>query len=118
MTGPRERQGKGLKNMKDDQKKLKRSLTAAYYEKEKAQVNDFWQTRVMDHIRGLGPVNNRTTYLELLEHFVWRFAPVACGLIVVLAAALMQIDVVSDYEIAKAFVDPLDFSLFQVLQTS
>ena len=105
--------------MKGDKMKLQRALTAAYHEKGKPEVHDLWQIRVMRRVRSLGPLNSKTNYLELLEGFMWRFAPVACLLIVVLAIVLANLDFVSDYEIAKAFMeDPLDFSLFQFLQAS
>ena len=106
-------------SIKKDQKKLKKTLTAAYYEKEKASVNGLWQIRVMSHVRSLGPLNTKTNYLELFEGFVWKFAPVACLLILALTIILTKLDFVSEYEIAKAFMeDSLDFSLFQFLQAS
>jgi hypothetical protein len=106
-------------SMKEKQKKLKKTLTAAYYEKEKAAVNGLWQIRVMSRVRSLGPLNAKTSYLEFFESFVWKFAPVACLLILVLAIILTKLDFVSEYEIAKAFMeDSLDFSLFQFLQAS
>jgi hypothetical protein len=106
-------------SMKEAQKKLKKTLSATYYEKEKAAVNALWQVRVMRRVRSLGPLNAQANYLELFERFVWRLAPVACLLILALAIALMKLDFVSDYEIAKSFMeDPLDFSLFQFLQAS
>lgn len=105
--------------MKKDQEKLKRTLTAAYYEKEKAAVNELWQIRVMSRVRSLGPLNAKSNFLELFERFVWKLAPLACLLILALAIILTNLDFVSDYEIAKAFMeDPLDFSLFQFLQAS
>ncbi len=61
--------------MKKDQKKLKETLTAAYYQKEKAAVNERWQIRVMSHVRSLGPLKFKTNYLELFEGFVWKLAP-------------------------------------------
>lgn len=106
-------------SMKEKQKKLKKTLTAAYYGKEKAEVNGLWQIRVMSRVRSLGPLNVKTNYLEFFEGFVWKLVPVACLLILVLAIILAKLDFVSDYEIAKAFMeDPLDFSLFQFLQAS
>jgi hypothetical protein len=105
--------------MKWDKVRVQKALTAAYHEKEKVEVGDLWQIGVMHRARSLGPLNSKIDYLELLERFVWRFAPVACLLIVVLAMVLANLDFVSDYEIAKAFMeDPLDFSLFQFLQAS
>jgi hypothetical protein len=105
--------------MKKDRKKLKKMLTAAYYGKEKAAVNERWEIRVMRRVRSLGPLNTKTNYLELFEGLVWKLAPVACLLILALTVILTKFDFVSEYEIAKAFMeDPFDFSLFQFLQTS
>jgi len=106
-------------SMKEKQKKLKKTLTAAYYEKEKATVNGLWQIKVMSGVRSLGPLNVKTNYLEFFEGFVWKFAPVACLLILALTIILTKLDFVSEYEIAKAFMeDSWDFSLFQFLQAS
>lgn len=108
-----------MRPVKMDQKKLKKMLTAAYYEKEKADVTERWQIRVMRHVRNLGPLNVKTSYFELFEGLVWKLAPVACLLILALTIILTKLDFVSEYEIAKAFMeDPLDFSLFQFLQAS
>lgn len=108
-----------MRSMKEKQKKLKKTLTVAYYEKEKAAVNEHWQIRVMSHVRSMGSLKVKTNYLEFFQGFVWKLAPVACLLILVLTIILTNLDFVSDYEIAKAFMeDPLDFSLFQFLQAS
>jgi len=105
--------------MKKEEKKIKKMLSAAYYEKEKAAVNERWENGVMRRVRSLGPLNAKTNYLELFEGLVWKLAPVACLLILALTVILTKLDFVSEYEIAKAFMeDPLDFSLFQFLQTS
>lgn len=101
---------------KEDHIKLRKAFTAAYREKEKAEVGELWQTRVMDHIRSLSSLCPVTSYLELFERFVWRLAPIACVLVLVLGAALVKLDFVSDYEIAKMFIeDPADWSLLAIL---
>jgi hypothetical protein len=104
-----------MKSMKKkDHFKIRRVLAAAYREKEKAVVGEFWQTRVMGHIRSLGPLYSATSYLEFFERFLWRLAPIAGALILILAAIFMQINFISEYEMARIlFDDPVDFSLFQ-----
>ena len=104
-----------MKSMKkEDHIKIRRVLAAAYREKEKAVVSEFWQTRVMGHIGSLGPLYPATSYLEFFEPFLWRLAPVAGALILILAAIFMQMDFIPEYEMAKIlFDDPADFSLFQ-----
>ena len=97
-----------------DHFKIRKALTAAYREKEKAAVGELWQTRVMGQIRSLGPLYPVTSYLEFFEQFVWRFAPIAGVLILILAAIFIHMDFISEYEMAKIFFDdPADISLFQ-----
>lgn len=97
-----------------DHFKIRKALAAAYREKEKAAVGELWQTRVMGRIKSLGPLYPATSYLEFFERFVWRLAPVACALILILAAIFVHMDFISEYEMAKIFFDdPADISLFQ-----
>ena len=99
---------------KDDYLRIRKVLTAAYHEKEKALVGDLWQTRVMAHIKSLGPLYPATSYLEFFERFVWRLAPVVCVLLLILAVFFTHMDFISEYEMAKIFFeDPADVSLFQ-----
>ncbi len=104
-----------MKSMKKEAHfKIRKVLTSAYHEKEKAQVGDLWQTRVMAHIKSLGPLYPATSYLEFFERFVWRLAPVVCVLLLILAAIFIRMDFISEYEMAKIFFeDPADISLFQ-----
>jgi hypothetical protein len=96
--------------------RLKKALAVAYREKEKAEVGDLWQVRVMEHIRSLGPLYSQTSYLERFERLVWQLAPVACVLVVLLGVVITQLELVSDYEIVKMFIeDPADFSLLALL---
>lgn len=97
---------------KEDLIKLKKALVAAYHEKEKAEVSHAWQAKLMGHIRSRGPLYPKVSYIELFQHFVWQLAPVACILILVLGAVMSRFDFVSDYEIAKMFIEePTDFGL-------
>jgi hypothetical protein len=93
--------------------KLRKALAAAYREKEKVEVGELWQVRVMGRIQDLGSPYPKTSFFELFQRFVWRLAPVACILVLLLGTALTQLNFVSDYEMAEMFIeDPADFSLF------
>ena len=99
---------------KEDHFKIRKVLSAAYHEKEKAQVGDLWQTRVMAHIKSLDPLYPASSYLVFFERFVWRLAPVVCVLLLILAVFFTHMDFISEYEMAKIFFeDPTDVSLFQ-----
>ena len=67
------------------------------------------------HIRSLGPLNVKTAYFEIFEQLVWRFAPVACVLILMLTLCIINLDLVPEYEMVKLFVeDPIEFSYVQM----
>lgn len=95
--------------------KVGKSLGAAFREKEKTEVSEVWQSRLMDHIRRLGPLCPKTNFLDLFQRFVWQLAPFTCVLILLLSAAVVRLDFVSDYELSKMFIeDPTNFSLLSL----
>jgi hypothetical protein len=97
---------------KEDLIKLRKALATAYHEKEKAEGDELWLARVMGHIRSLGPLYPKTSFFEMFQGFVWRLVPVACILVLLLGAAITQLDIVSDYELTKVFLeDPADYTL-------
>ena len=92
-----------------------KALCAAFHEKEKTEVGELWQSRLMDHIRSLGPLYSKTNFLDLFQRFVWQLAPFTCVLILLLSAAVVRLDFVSDYELSKMFIeDPTNFSLLSL----
>jgi len=103
-----------VKSLKKDHTKLKKLLIRAYHEKEKPEVDELWQMRLMSHIRSLGPVTSWRRYFTLFELSVWRLAPVTCLLILVLVAFLIKLGFRPDYEMAKIFIDdPVEFTFVQ-----
>ena len=103
-----------MKFTEDMHRKLKETLTAAYHEREEGKADELWQVGVMNHIRSMGPLKRGFDYFEFFEPFVWRLAPVACALILILAAIFFQMDFLSDYEVAKVLMeDPVDYAMFQ-----
>ena len=103
-----------MKTLKKDYTKLKELFVRAYHVKAKPEVGEFWQMRVMSHIRSLGPVSSKRKYFMLFEQSVWRLAPVTCVLILVLAVFLIKLDLIPDYEMVKLFIDdPVEFTLVE-----
>ena len=102
-----------MKSMKrEDLIKLRKALATAYHEKEKAEVDESWLARTMGHIRILGPLYPKTDFFEVFQRSLWRLAPIACALILLLGAAVTQLDTVADYELTKVFLeDPADYTL-------
>ena len=97
---------------KKDLAKIRQALAIAYNKSDEAGVGDMWKVRVMGHIQRLGPLDLKTGYLEVFQQFLWRLAPVACLLVVILIVTIAKMDFFSDYEIAKIFIsDPGNFIL-------
>jgi len=84
--------------------KVMKALSLAYNAKEKMEVGDLWQARVMGHVLSMDPLYAKTSYLELLQQFVWKLTPVTFVLVGLLGMALIKMDFFSDYEFTKAFV--------------
>ncbi len=96
----------------DDLVKLQKPLSHAHGGKAGTEVDDLWSVRVMGHIRSLPPIYPGPGYLENLQQLVWRLSPVAIALVLMLGAAVFQLDFTSEYELATMFAeDPLDLSL-------
>jgi hypothetical protein len=89
---------------KEQLEKAIKALTSAYYAKEKREVGDQWQSRVMGNVLSMGPIFSKTGYFELFQQFVWRLTPVTFVLVGLLSLALIKMDFFSDYELTKAFV--------------
>jgi hypothetical protein len=102
-----------MKTIKEeDLIKLRKALATAYHEKEKNEVDELLVTRVMGRIRSREPLYPKTGFFEVFQGFVWRLVPVAIILVLLLSAAIAQLDTVSDYELTKAFLeDPADYTL-------
>ena len=49
---------------KEDFIKLRKALAIAYRERDKAEVGELWQSRVMGHIRNLGPLYPKKAILS------------------------------------------------------
>ena len=94
--------------MKDRNKpdRLQQALKKAYHLRDAVPVEQGWETQVMRQVRGLGPLNRGPGWVDFIEGYFWKFAPVVCALILVLSVALIfQFDFISDAEMAKTFFE-------------
>jgi hypothetical protein len=64
-----------------------------------------WRANVMRKIRLQDSSNTSDEFLMRFEKFVWRLAPVACVLIILLAFWALQEGVTPDYEMAALVYD-------------
>ena len=104
-----------MKSSERNMEKLKKEFLTAYHEKEKTGAGEEWQMNVMSRIRKLGPLPAKTDYFTLFGQTVWRFAPVACVLILVLAISLIKLDFIPESELVKIFFNnPVEFTIEQL----
>ena len=97
-------------------KNLEHALRAAYLAKEHVEVGNRWRVDVMRDIRRLGPLNVKTIPALFVNHFVWRFATVACLAALVLSVYVFSTGFNPLDEITNVFLgDPVNFTLTQVL---
>jgi len=105
---------------REDLKKVQRVLSSAYKAEKNIEIGNAWEKRVMARIKGLGPLTSRRGLTALFEGYVWRLAPAAALIFLILGAVLyQQMDFLSECEMARVFVETrFDDSLFQVLGAS
>ena len=92
-------------------------LAAVYRQRAAAAVPDGWRREVMGRIRSLPASARRIPFMNDIAGLAWRFAAVACVLVLVLSVVAVQFSFQADYEMARLFIgDPLDFSLVQSME--
>lgn len=89
---------------KEAWEKVRRSLALGLKEREVPMVGKGWERKVISRL-GTQPPPPRVLFRESWQEQMWRWAPVACVLIILLCLALVsQIEAVSDAEAALVFV--------------
>ncbi|MFZ0448422.1 MAG: hypothetical protein WAL98_04205 [Desulfatiglandaceae bacterium] len=105
-----------MKFTKNWQKNLNRTLRVAYHEKEKVEVGGQWQAKVMHSVRDIHRLLAKKSFFEQIGDALWRFAPVACALILILGICILKFHMIPDYEMAKIMAnDPVEYGLLQSL---
>ena len=101
-----------------EQKELNNIISAfktAHREKEKIHVSDNWQMGVMNLVRDKVKNDFGVNFFDLFQQVVWRLVPVTCVLVLLLGIALTRINMLSDYEMTKFFInDSSDVSMLSV----
>lgn len=105
-----------MKSTKNREEHLIRTLRIAYHEKERVEVGEQWQQKVMQHLRTIPLVLSKKNFLEQFGDALWRFAPVACALILILGICILKFHMIPDYVMAKMVAnDPVEYGLLQSL---
>lgn len=105
-----------MKFTKNRQEYLIGAFRVAYHEKEKVEVGEQWQQKVMYHLRTIPLALSKKKFFEQFGDALWRFAPVACALILILGICILKFHMIPDYELAKIVAnDPVEYGLLQSL---
>jgi len=97
-----------MKSLNNEIESAKELLRRVYHEKEDLEVDYKWRLKVMRHIRNIGPINTAPDYITFFEQFLWRLAPAACFLIIVLAVLLLEFDFTPEYEVFTSLINGIE----------
>ena len=84
---------------------LKGILRQVYQEKEKIDGAGVVPEDIMERIRKLGTLQPVPSFLEMLESFVWRLAPIVCLLILLLTAVSLAVDFTSSHDVFQVLMN-------------
>ena len=94
-----------MKFSKHEQRVIKEIFKKAYDDKETALVGDHWQPNVMMRIRNLEPIASGKLFFIGFEQFLWRLAPAACLMIIVLTIILYKLEMLPDYSVFQVLMN-------------
>ena len=85
---------------------LKAALTAAYQSKAAAAgpSDPRWQQNVMRSVRRIGPIHKDSADLFGFGRLIWRLAPVALFLMIILAVMIVKIDKALELQMAGRMI--------------
>ncbi len=97
-----------MKNFDKKYLNAEKALSVAYNEKNNQVIDalkdERWGVKTMSRIKRIGPHNTQINFFELFGAALWRCAPVACTVIVLLSLVISNIGVFPEEQIAKLYV--------------
>jgi len=98
---------------------LEHALKAAYHQREVPEPGIRWKQNVMRAIRRLEPLNGNGTFkpITFVQHFVWRFATVACFVLAMLLGYMWYTELNPIDNVTDRFRDdPVQLTIVQVYE--
>jgi hypothetical protein len=99
-----------MKYPKEHMDRLKDALSATYRSKAETTlpVDSQWRQNVIRSIRRIGPTRKETGHHLDFSNLVWKLAPAALALMILLGAMIFRIEDTLDYQLAGLMVnDPV-----------
>lgn len=95
------------------------AFKTAHREKEKIRVRDALKADIMDLVRNEIREDYSPGFFDFLQSALWKLAPVTCALALLLGILLSRIDILSEYELVKLFINnPSDMSFLSLYDGS
>lgn len=90
---------------KDERERLEKTLAAAYRNRGAPEPDEEWEARVMRGIRNVPDEVRGISSADLFGRLFWRVCPVACAVLILLAAAVFRYDVTSQQDLVHMITD-------------
>ncbi len=102
-------------NVSDNHKaKIQKAFAAAHADREQPPASTAWEAEVMRALQRNALPESPSGIVLFMNRHLWQIVPVACALILVLSAILVNLDVSLEYELAQGFMaDPVAFRVEQ-----
>ena len=95
--------------------KIISAFRSVYHEREKFHIKCDWRSNAMKLIRKDGGSYHQMSFFYTFQQLVWRLVPISCILAMLLGILISQANFLSDYEMAKIFInDPSDLSFISL----
>lgn len=90
--------------------RLQKILQEAYDSQVDLQISDTWQAAVMDRIGEMEAIQSATQNILMpqFERLIWRLAPFAAAILLVLCIALHQVDLTTCGDIIQLIAHEFD----------
>lgn len=90
--------------------RLQKFLQDAYYSQVDLQISEKWQSVVMDRIGEIEVAQStkQDIFMAQFERFIWRLAPLAAVLLMVLIIALYRVELVAGGDIIQLISHEFD----------
>lgn len=109
-----------MKRSENKHQQLQNALRAAYSQRKRVEVDldSRWQMDTMRDIRRIGPLNVQENVFQFFDRFVWRFATVACAIVLILSVYAGFTGWNPVDEVAAQFLsNPIEFTVAQAFGT-
>lgn len=87
--------------MKRDDEKIEKTLFRAYRDRQGPVPGEDWEMSVMRSVRNLPDISEKARWSRLVGKLFWELCPAACALIIFLAIAAYNVNVIPDQDFAQ-----------------